>query len=83
MTGQQPSYEQFGIPKPPIQLWLTGHEYLVWCNGQYELYDASAKDEAQAAATKLAHRHQSEAFIFAPMLRVAPKRDVDISEIKL
>lgn len=68
-------------PHTPPTMQITGQQFLVWCSG--EVRQCDTKDQAEATAGTLAHQHQSDAFVLAPVLRVAPKRDVVTTPIAL
>ena len=71
--------QQFHAATPTVK--VTGKQFIVSCNGNIEYADTM--EAAQSAAEKLAHQHQTEAFILKPVSKVAPKRDVVTTPITL
>lgn len=65
--------------EPKVQ--VNGKQFIVVSNGFVEYADT--RDAANAAAERLAHANQADAYILAPIAKTAPKRDVVTTEIAL
>lgn len=59
---------------------LSGEKPIVICNGQH--HEAKDLVTAQAMAEKLAHQHNTDAYVLKPIKKVAPKRDVVTTELE-
>lgn len=59
---------------------ITGSKpYIIAVNGS--AYEVEDEKRALAEAEKQAHQHQTDVYIFKAVKKVAPKRDVSVTEL--